>query len=101
MRSMSNKAKEVLKLFDESMTAEDTVIMMRGLSIMFEEFLEGNTIQTFNNADASHLMHLENRISDMLIFAIKTLSAGADRLHNETVELESRIIDALSDEGEV
>lgn len=87
-------------MLSEFFVVEDTVIIMEGLSIMFEEFLNGNTFFELSGAPEQALKSIEKRVVSLMWFAVKSLSVSADRLSKEYTALESRIIDAVSKDGE-
>ena len=88
--------KKIDAILSESFFIDDAVVTMRGLSIMIQEFMNGNTWPGIpNSADRSERFWME-RLSDMLYFTSRTLELTADSFHEQYVELENKLLRASS-----
>lgn len=78
--------------------AEDAAITMRGLSVAIDEFMNGNTWIDLQASNNEAMQHFGKRLSDILYLTTRTLEMCADRTSAGYIELEHRILDAVSDD---
>ena len=88
---MNDTVQKVDDILTKYLHVEDAVVSMRGVAILMEEFLNGNSFAGIKSPDG----FIENRISDIMDFTIRTLTASADNLSRKQEEFENELIATL------
>lgn len=98
--AMKELTKKIDAILSESFFIDDAVVTMRGLSVMIQEFMNGNTWPGIPaNADHSERFWME-RLSDILYFTSRTLEITADSVKEQYAEFEHKLLIAPSCEDD-